>query len=192
MELSAGETGEKVFEEREFEEEEEEEEDEKVSVSFFSLLSRRERRKKHAHRMENRAHLLWDASMEASPSPSVYAKGNGAAREAAAAPEQEQGLDGGGDMRGSRGRRIPSRNPREQRSPWTAPRARKTRRRGDHLEEHHACRVAAGAPGAPQTRDGEREREVTSIAKPTTTTTTRSSFRHLKTFLLGEKKTHNR
>ena len=148
--------------------------------------------------MENCAPLLRDASMEASPSPAaapealVYAKGNGTAVSAAAAPEQEQGklygIGGEGDDGDMRRRRFPSRNPREQRSPWTAPRARKTRRRGDHLEEHHACRIAVGAPGAPR-RGREREAFLLSIAKPTTTrSSTLFSTDHLKNLLFCFKK----
>lgn len=119
--------------------------------------------------MENCASLLRDASMEASPSPaaaeeaSLHAEGKGTAA-AAFAREQEQGFVGDEalDMRLC----IPSRNPREQRSPWTAPRARKTRRRGDRLEDRHACRGAAGAPGArPNEKKKKRARRF--ALKPT-------------------------
>ena len=123
--------------------------------------------------MENCESLLRDASMEAWPShaaaaPDVpmYAEGKGAAASAAFSREQHQqgkeadGASGEVDMRS----RIPSQSPKLQRYPWTAPRARKTRRRGDSLEEQHGCRVAAGAPGAPQMR--ERRGGGVSIAKP--------------------------
>ena len=115
--------------------------------------------------MENRASLLRDASMEASPSPGaaadllMHAAGKGKAGAVAGEEQWREGSDGAffvlekgeSDMQ----RRV-QQQPRQPRSPWTAPRARKTRRRGGG--ESAAEQAPLGVAGAGGGGAGERER----------------------------------